>query len=65
MPREKIFDKLIPAQFQIEPRHAEILAKISYTRKISKSALIRELIEIAAEEKGINTVSELGKQRGI
>ena len=65
MPREKIFDQLIPAQFQIEPRHAEILAKISSTRKISKSALIRELIEIAAEEKGINTVSELGKQRGI
>ena len=44
MPRQKIFDKLIPIQLKLEPAQYNILINSARRNKVSMSAIIRRLI---------------------
>lgn len=45
MAREKIFDKLVPAQFRLEPTQHEALRRAAKKAKISASEYLRQLID--------------------
>jgi len=56
MPREKIFDKLIPVMFRLEPAQLSALKQVSKTNKVSASEYLRRMID--------KYIIEAGKEGG-
>lgn len=47
MPKDKIFDKLVPLQVKLEPHQTVALKKEARKQRVSVSALIRNYVETA------------------